>query len=64
MGRGRRGLIDQIQKKPTIGKDEEKREVFWWSFQKHDKKDPLFLTDDDVDMMKQINPFSSLLNFF
>jgi len=38
--------------------------VFWWSFQKHSKTDPLFLTDDDVDMMKQINPFSSLLNFF
>jgi len=39
MGRGRRGLIDQSQKKPKIGKD---KEVFWWSFQKHDKKKHYF----------------------
>jgi len=42
MGRGRRGLIDQSQKKPKIGKEKEKGEVFWWSFRRHGRKDSLF----------------------
>ena len=53
MGRGRKGLIEQSQKKPK--NPQMKLEVnFWWKF--HDKKNTLFLSKDFLEALKRMEP--------
>ena len=68
-GRGRRGPIDQIQKKPQIRKDKQRGKAQWWHFDgpNYDKnKNSVFLPEDFVDMMKRMNPLqpAKFLNIY
>ena len=60
MGRDRNVPLDQTQKKPKIRKDKERGDYHqWWRFYgpKEDKNtNSVFLPDDVVNDMKQINP--------
>ena len=60
MGRGRKGLLKQSQKKPNITKDEKKRgEPRWWYFDRpnyYENKNSLFSPEDFVDAVRQMNP--------
>ena len=60
MGRGRRGLIDQSQKKPKSGRDKERGESY--GVLNRDEKKSLLLLDEVVNMMKQMS-FQQLTDF-
>ena len=57
LNRGRRGPIDQSQKKPKFARTN-RGEAQWWHFDRpnYDKnKNSVFLTEDFVNMMKRMN---------
>ena len=56
MGRGRSRPIDRSLKKPKIHKGKERGESMWWGWTNNDKRDSLFLPEDFVESMKQMNP--------
>ena len=58
MGRGRKRLIEQSQKKPKICKDKQRGELQWWDFDgpnNDDNKNSVFLPEDLVEAVKRIN---------
>lgn len=57
MGRGRKGPIDQSQRKPKVGRISRERAGAPMSYCNAPNNDKiLFLPEDIVDNMKQINP--------
>ena len=54
MGRGRRGLLEQSQRKPKKGMYMNKLE-YWWKFHVDpDKKNSIFLSNDFLEAMKRM----------
>ena len=56
MGRGRKGLIEQSQKKPK--NPQMKPEVnFWWKFHENpDKNNTVFLSKDFLEALERMEP--------
>ena len=59
MGRGRKGLIEQSQKKPKRLVETKKRgEGFWWQFGvwNPDEKKSMVLSNDFLEAVKEMEP--------
>jgi len=57
MGRGRKGLIEQSQKKPKNPVQINKQVNFWWKVHEDpDKNNSVFLSKDCLEALKRMEP--------
>ena len=60
MGRGRKGLIEQSQKKPKKAAQMFKEGKYWWKFHvdpdKYNSIDSIFWSNDCLEAMKKTEP--------
>jgi len=58
MGRGRKGLIEQSQKKPQKAVQMNKEVNYWWQFHEDPdkKKYSVFLSKDCLEALKRMEP--------
>ena len=57
MGRGRKGLIEQSQKKPKKPVQMNKQGDYWWKFHEDPEKSiSMFLSKDCLEALKKMEP--------
>ena len=56
MGRGRKGLIEQSQKKPKNPVKMNKQVNYWWQFHEDPDKNSVFLSKGCLEALKRMEP--------